>query len=398
MKFEITPEEKVFREEVREWLRSATPKEGRPSEGVRHGQAMREYDLAWQRTQYDGGWAGISWPKEYGGRGASLVEQLIWFEEYARAHAPRVGSCFVGVNHGGPTLIARGSEEHKSFHLPKILKGEVVWCQGFSEPGSGSDLASLRTKAVLDGDHLVVNGSKIWTSYAQVADYQELLVRTDDTGKKQEGITWVICDMKTPGVEVRPILTMTGPKDSHFCQCFYTDVRIPLSNVVGGVGNGWDTANATLGFERGTAFIAEQIHFAEVIEELLAIARKRRSADGTRTALEEGDFQQRLAMSRAEFSAMRAMAYSTISRLAGGAQPGPEGSLVRLFFSEAAQRLRRLAVDILGSDGLELSEDEGWTRSYLRSFSMTISAGTADIQRNIIGERILGLPRGPKPK
>ena len=398
MKFEITPEEKVFREEVRDWLRTHVPKEGRPSEGDGHGKAMREYDLAWQRTQFEGGWAGVSWPQEYGGRGLSLIEQLIWYEEYALAKAPRVGVCFVGLNHGGPTLIVKGTEAQKNFHLPKILKGEVVWCQGFSEPGAGSDLASLRTSAVIDGDHLVVNGSKIWTSYAQVADWQELLVRTDATGKKQEGITWVICDMNSPGIERRRILTMTGPDDAHFCQVFYNDVRIPLSNVVGQVNDGWNVANATLGFERGTAFIAEQIHFAEVIEHMIDLARKRPGRDGTGRMIDEGDIHARLAMCRAEFSAMRSMAYNTISRLARGAQPGPEGSLVRLFFSEAMQRVRRLGVEILGAEGLELSEDEGLTRSYLRSFSATIAAGSSDVQRNIVGERILGLPRGPKAK
>jgi len=391
MMLQTTPEEESFRAEVREWLQANVPRDPRPTDG----KAMREYDLAWQRTQFEGGWAGISWPKEVGGRGLSLVEQIIWFEEYARAGAPRVGVCFVGLNHGGPTLIAKGTEEQKAFHLPKILKGEVVWCQGFSEPGAGSDLASLRTSAVIDGDHLVVNGSKIWTSYAQVADYQELLVRTDPNAPKHKGITWVICPMDTPGIEKRPILTMVGPDDFHFCQVFYNDVRIPLSNVVGAVNDGWNMANATLGFERGTAFMAEQIHYSSIIEELIELAAETVGPDGESTLLQDGEIASRLATARAEMAAMRAMTYATVSRAARG-NPGPEGSLTRLFFAEAAQRIRKLSMDILGPQGLVLGADEGWTRSYMRSFAQTIAAGSSDVQRNIIGERVLGLPRGPK--
>src|SRR5437016_1189352 len=192
---------------------------------------MREFDLAWQQTQWKGGWAGISWPKEYGGRGASLIQQLIWFEEYGRPGLPGFDACFVGLNHAGPTLMARATEEQKGFHLPKILRGDVVWCQGFSEPGAGSDLASLQTRAEVDGDELVVTGQKIWTSFADVADWQELLVRTDRHVPKHRGITWVICDIHTPGIEVRPIETMDH--DHEFCEVFYDEVRVPLANVVG---------------------------------------------------------------------------------------------------------------------------------------------------------------------
>src|SRR5262249_34622850 len=236
MNLTLTDNERAFREEVRDWLHQHKPREKRP----RTGEEMRAYDVAWQRAQWDGGWAGINWPREYGGRGLSLLEQVIWHEEYARADAPYIGCCFVGVNHGGPTLIMRGTEGQKRFHLPRILTGDAVWCQGFSEPGAGSDLASLKTRAVIDGDHLVVNGQKIWTSFAHVADYQELLVRTDSSGAKQHGITWVVCDMHTPGIDVRPIETMAG--DFHFCEVFYTDVRIPLANIVGEVNQGWSVA------------------------------------------------------------------------------------------------------------------------------------------------------------
>lgn len=388
MKFETTPAEKAFRDEVRAWLHAHVPREPRPT----HGPEMRAFDLRWQKAQFEGGWAGITWPESVGGRALSLVEQIIWHEEYARAKAPSVGSCFVGINHAGPTLVARGTPEQRAEHLPRILRGEVVWCQGFSEPGSGSDLASLKTSAVIDGDHLVVTGSKIWTSYAQFADFQELLVRTSRDGKKQEGITWVICDMRTPGITVRPILTMVDAHDYHFCQVFYDDVRIPLSNVVGEIDAGWEVANATLGFERGSAFMAEQIHHALLVEELIDKAHAAPGADGTGTLLGDGDIGSRLAMARAEMAAMRALTYATVSH-AGRNTNGPEGSVTRLFYSEAHQRIMRLAFDMQGPMGLESPPGEGWSRSYLRSFAATIAAGSSDIQRNIIGERILGLPR-----
>jgi len=393
MRIEVTREEELFREEVRDWLHDNVPKDERPTEDVDMGRAMRDFDLAWQKTQYEGGWAGLAWPKEFGGRGLAIDEMLIWHEEYARAHAPRIGTCFVGINHAGPTLIARGTAEQQTFHLPQILRGDHIWCQGFSEPTAGSDLANIKTRAEVDGDHLVVNGSKIWTSYGHLAKYGELLVRTDPDSRKHAGITWTIVDMESPGIEARPISTMTGPDDHHFCQVFYNDVRIPLSNVVGEINGGWSVANTTLGFERGTAFAAEQIHQAMLIENLIDLAR-RPGPDG-RPRIEDGEYASRLAMIRAEMAAMRAMTYRSLNN-AKRNNPGSDGSMIRLYFSEAQQRLKRLAMDILGPAGLELSGDEGWTRLYLRSFSVTIAAGSCDIQRNIIGERVLGLPRGPR--
>src|SRR5579875_882482 len=220
---------------------------------------------------YDAGWAGIAWPKAYGGRGATLMEQLIWFEEYARADAPDLSTLFVGLNHDGPTLMACGTEAQKAYHLPRILRGEVVWCQGFSEPNAGSDLAALQTRAVIDGDHLVVTGQKIWTSFGHVAEFQELLVRTDPEAPKHKGITWVICEMNRPGIEIRPIKTLAGNSD--FCEVFYDGVRIPLANVVGRLNDGWRVAMATLSFERGTAFVPEQVRLARRVEELAELAR-----------------------------------------------------------------------------------------------------------------------------
>ena len=358
---------------------------------------MREFDLAWQQTLYAGGWAGINWPAEYGGRGLNDIQQMIWYEEFARADPPFTlnNSCtFVGNNHGGPTLIVSGTEDQKSFHLPKILRGESVWCQGFSEPGAGSDLASLSCKAVVDGDELVVNGQKIWTSYAHVADYQELLVRTDPTAAKHKGISWVICDMNTPGIEIREITTMSHVND--FCEVFYDDVRIPLTNVVGAINDGWRVTMTTLGFERGTGFMADQVELAAVVERLVEEARVRTGPDGRRPAIEDDEIARRLSVMRAEVAALRAMTVAGISRTQRTGVPGPEGSMTRLFHGELHQRVYQLALEIIGPDALRLTPVDGegsWTGPYLQSFAYTIGGGTSDIQRNIVGERVLGLPR-----
>ncbi len=389
MRIEISDEEREFRAEARDWLEAHVPK-------VHRRAYVRQHDTEWQRTLYDGGWAGINWPKEHGGRGLPPDQLLIWYEECARVHAPHWGCMATALMHAGPTLIVRGTEEQRAYHLPRILKGESVWCQGWSEPGAGSDLASLTTRGDIDGDHLVVNGSKIWTSSGHLADWQELLIRTDQNATKQKGISWVICDMHSPGIEVRAIPTMSGPFDSHFAQVFYNDVRIPLTNVVGGLNNGWDVAAATLGFERGTGFIPEQLHQVEVLEDLIKLALERHKRSGY-SHLDEGDIMYRLATLRAEFAAIRALTYQSISRDRNGT-PGSESSMIRLYFSETLQRLTRVAIDVLGPRMMELSDDRGWTYGYLRAFPATIAAGTSDIQRNIIGERILGLPRGPKPQ
>ncbi|WEK02216.1 MAG: acyl-CoA dehydrogenase family protein [Candidatus Sphingomonas phytovorans] len=386
MDLDFTAEDRQFREDARAWLMANVTREPRPHEG----RELREYDLAWQRKQYEGGWAGVSWPVEYGGLGLSLTRQLIWFEEYARAEAPDNHLCFVGLNHAGPTLIAKGSEEQKAYHLPRLLKGETVWCQGFSEPNAGSDLGSLRTKAEIDGDHLVVNGSKIWTSHGHLADFQELLVRTDPDAPKHKGISWVICDMTTPGMDLRPINIMTAPHHQHFVQVFYDDVRIPLSNVVGDLNDGWKVAMSTLGFERGTAQIKDQIRYAVLVERMIEEARAR---FGGNSPLSKDEIGSRLAQLRADMAAARAMTYMVVSRAQAGIQ-GSEASLMRAMVGEVQQRARRLALDIIGPDALENPEDDDRVFYYLRSYSITIAAGTAEVQRNIIGERVLGLPRG----
>jgi alkylation response protein AidB-like acyl-CoA dehydrogenase len=383
--------EEAFRAEARAWLEANVPRE-RPARTDLKGR--RAFDLAWQRKLFEAGWAGVSWPKEYGGRGASLMEQLVWFEEYARAGAPEITTTFVGLNHAGPTLIACGTEEQKAFHLPRILKGEVIWCQGFSEPNAGSDLASLQTRAVIEGDHLVVNGQKIWTSFGNIAEFQELLVRTDPAEPRHKGITWVICPMDTPGIDIRPITTLTGDHD--FCEVFYDNVRVPLANVVGKINDGWRVAMATLSFERGTAFLSEQVRLSRRIEELAAMARTTPGTGARGRAIDDDDIARRLARASAEVDAMRAMSYRSISLAARTGMPGAEASMIRLFFSELVQRIDVLALDILGPGAVTARQGDpaaGWVARYLTGLSQTIGGGTKDIQRNIIGDRVLGLPR-----
>ena len=382
MNLDLSPAEREFREEVRTWLHENVPKEPQPHEG----QEMRDFDMAWQRKQYDGGWAGIAWPKEYGGRGLSTVEQLIWFEEYAKAGAPEIGCGFVGVNHGGPTLVANASEHQKSFHLPKILKGEAVWCQGFSEPGAGSDLAGLSTRAEIDGDELVVNGSKIWTSYAHLADYQELLVRTDPGSQKHGGISWVICHMNYPGITIRPVPFVT--REHHFNQVFYDDVRIPIENVVGEINQGWKVAMSTLSFERGTAFTLTQVMLAQHIDKLIDRA-KTKSVNGKET-FADSEIGRRLTKLRAEAAALRAMTYLAVAKNVRRPQPGPDGSMLKILVSRLKTEAESIALELVGSEVVELNEDTG---HYLRSFASKVGGGTDEIQHNIVAQRVLGLPR-----
>src|SRR5207248_2236182 len=270
--------------------------------------------------------------RAHGGRGATLMEQLVWCEEYARAGAPDISTLFVGLNHAGPTLVACGTEEQKAAHLPPLLRGEVIWCQGFSEPNAGSDLASLQTRAVVEGDVLVVSGQKVWTSFAHVAQFQELLVRTDPEAPRHRGITWVICPMDAPGIEIRPITTLTGESD--FCEVFYDHVKIPLRNVVGQLNDGWRVAMATLSFERGTAFLAEQVRLSRRVDELVALAQTTPGPRGRRRAIDGGEMARRLARACAEVDALRAMTYRSVSLAARTGVPGAEASMIRLFFSE----------------------------------------------------------------
>ena len=380
MQFEFSSQDTEFRLAAREWLRANVPDAHPPHSGP----AARDFALSWLSRRHAAGWSGISWPAEYGGRGLSFERQMIWYEEYVAAGAPTpIDPTFVSLNHAGPTLIAVGSEEQKSFHLPRILAGDVLWCQGFSEPNSGSDLASLRTFGRVEGDHLVVNGQKIWSSWADIADYQELLIRTDPNSRRHKGLSWVICDMKAPGITVRPIVNMAGA--SHFAEIFYDDVRIPLSNVVGAVNDGWNVAMTTLGFERSTAATGLQLELSRKIEILLDMARDSDLASA------DPQLMQELAIARAEAAALRALTYQTLFRTS---ESSSEGSVVRLYFAELSQRIHRIAMDILGPANMDRTLHGSWIHDYFESYSETIAGGTSEIQRNIIGERILGLPRG----
>jgi alkylation response protein AidB-like acyl-CoA dehydrogenase len=377
----FSPAENQFRAEVRDWLHDNCPAEKRPLDPV---EAL-PFDKAWQRALYDAGWAGISWPTDYGGRGLSLIEQVIWFEEYARAGAPWIGANFVGINHGGPTLIMNASEAQKKYHLPRILRAEEIWCQGFSEPGAGSDLAGIRTQGRVEGDEIIINGSKIWTSFAHVADWQELVLRTEQGSLRHKGLSWLICNMHAPGITIRPIRLMSG--EAELAQVFYDDVRIPLANLVGGLGEGWRVAMSTLSFERGTGFVADQVKHATTVARLIDEAR----ASG---AIRNDRIADDLAQLRAEVTALRAMTYRNISEVMRTQQPGPEASVIRLFTAELGQRIDRAAMTLKGQDMLDFSygtSDE--VHEYLRHYAATIAGGSAQIQRDIIGERMLGLPR-----
>jgi alkylation response protein AidB-like acyl-CoA dehydrogenase len=382
--------ERQFRAEVRAWLQANKPKDARPGDSDIAGQIA--FDKAWQRKQYDGGWAGVHWPKEYGGRGLSPSQQIIWCEEYASAKCPLVhDSCWMAQNHAGPTIWVRGTPEQKAFHLPRILKGELTWCQGFSEPNAGSDLAGLRCRGVVDGDHLVVNGSKIWTSYAHLQDFQELLVRTGPADGRHRGLTWIICDMKTPGLEVRKIKALDGLY--HNCECFYDNVRIPLTNVVGQLHDGWSVVLTTFQFERGPAAFSSFCQMAVSFEELVDYARAHPLPGETRPAIADTTIAERIGLLRARVQSLRSLMYMMTGASERNTDLGADGSIMHLPYTELEQDIFRLAVDILGPAGLRRSVQHEWMMAYFKSFSATIAGGTSEIQRNIIGERLLGLPR-----
>ncbi|OBI15744.1 hypothetical protein A5712_27895 [Mycobacterium sp. E2327] len=378
MEFTVSRDLEDFREEARTWLAENVPTEPRPPFA---GKETRDFDEAWHAAQYAGGWAGIDWPTEYGGRGLPLIKQIIWHEEFARAKAPGHGIFGVAFGHAGPTIMLRGNEQQKSYYLPRILRGQTPWCQGFSEPEAGSDLASLRTRGVIDGDDIVVTGSKIWTSHAELCDFGELLVRTDPDVEKHRGITWVIMDMHAPGIEVRPIPAID--RYPHNCQVFFDEVRIPLSNVVDTVNNGWSVALSTLAAERGPGFLDERLEQIVLVDELIDYARETGK-------INDDSIADRLAEARAMASACRSMAYYQISQLRPGVTPGPETTAIRTFFVQVEILTARLAIDVLGARALEWNP---WTHRWLRDFRAPIGGGTKDVHKNIIGERVLGLPR-----
>jgi alkylation response protein AidB-like acyl-CoA dehydrogenase len=294
---------------------------------------------------------------------------------------------FVGLLHAGPTLIAEASDEQKAFHLPGILKGEHVWCQGFSEPNAGSDLASLRCRAVRDGDDYVINGQKIWTSYGHMADYCEMLVRTDTEVPKHKGISWLIVPMKTPGIDIRPLETMEGTAE--FCEVFFDDVRIPVANRVGDENDGWRVTMVTLSFERGTAFVSDVLESMELVRDLAELAKTITSNGATRW--EDAGLRREIGRIAAEFDALWALTKRNVSQSARGAT-GAGAMVMKLAYSEARQRFGELCIRVLDRGALHVDDNE-LIEERLRVLALTIAAGASQIQRNIIGERVLGLPK-----
>jgi len=386
--------ELAFRDELREWLARTLPTlPAKPD--ADDWPARRAYDTTWQRLLHEAGYAGINWPREFGGRGATPTEHLIFLEESERAGAPYVGVNFVGLLHAGPTLIAEGNDEQRRRHLPAILRGDDVWCQGFSEPDAGSDLASMRTRAVRDGDHYVVTGHKIWTSYAGVADWCELLVRTDPDAPKHRGISWLILPMDSPGIEIRPLKTLLG--SSEFSEMFLDEVRVPVSNLVGAENDGWRVTMVTLSFERGTAWVDQIVDSIRLVADLAAIASKVTSHGAA--AWDDRGLRRDIGHLAAEFDALWALTKRGVTEAStGSGVPGPGASVLKLRYTEARQRLMDLAARVLDRGALSRGDIGGlpngeFVEERLNSMSYTIAAGTSQIQRNIIGERILGLPR-----
>ena len=398
MDLRYTEAEDKFRNELSAWLAAEVPAHGAPPP-THDWDARRVYDTGWQRKLFDAGYAGINWPKEYGGRDATLIEQLIYFEEIAKANAPYVGVNFVGVLHGGPTIMAEGTDAQKAKHIQRIISGEEVWCQGFSEPVAGSDLAGLQTKAVRDGDHFVVNGHKIWTSFAQVADYCELLVRTDPDAPKHRGISWLIMPMDLAGISTQPLPTLEG--EAEFSEMFLEDVRIPVENLVGAENDGWRVTNVTLRFERGTAFASDMIHLQAFMQDMIRVA-KQVTSHGT-PAWEDKALRREIGHLAGELETLWAMVKLSVCEAKETGVPGLGASAIKLYYTELYQRIGEVGMRLLGRAGLSRSDvadlpSETWLARAMQSISLTIAAGTSQIQKNIIGERVLGQPKEPRPQ
>jgi alkylation response protein AidB-like acyl-CoA dehydrogenase len=393
MDLNLTREEVAFGNELRTWLAANVPKDW-SSWREKPLEESFPYLREWQRKLHEGGWAAVSWPKEYGGRSASLMQQAIFWEELARAEAPPMANA-LGLGLIGPTIIAYGTDAQKKRFIPKILSAEEIWCQGFSEPNAGSDLAALQTEARLDDGHYIVNGQKVWTSYGWVGDWCEVVVRTDREAAKHKGLTVLLVDLKSPGVEVRPLRQMTG--ESEFSELFFRDVRVPAENVLGRINDGWNVAVSTLMYERGSYGARLHLIFKRNINRLIQLART--TPRNGRTAAEEPVIRQKLAQCFAEIEIMRLNQLRAFSRITATGVPGPEGSIQKIFWSELNQRVQQLAQEILGPYGQLLNADPlavdkgAWSYGYLRTRGNTIEAGTSEVQRNIIGHFVLGLPR-----
>jgi alkylation response protein AidB-like acyl-CoA dehydrogenase len=377
MDLTLTAEEAAFRDEVRTWLADNHPGP-EPRSGT---EEWIEFASEWQRKLHAGGWAGISWPAEYGGRGATLIEQAIFSEEMARANAPRPAN-LLGLVMGGPVVIAHGTEQQKERYLEPILSGEEIWCQGFSEPDAGSDLASLKTRAVKDDSGWRVTGQKVWTSFAQWAKWCMLVARTDPEAPKHKGLTYFLLDMEQDEIEVRPLRQITG--EAEFNELFFEGAWVPDENVVGGVGNGWAVAITTLMNERAGLGASAALGLRSGLAELSELVNERGlSSDPV--------IRQRIAKLQIGIEALRLGALRTLTTTMKTGTPGPEGSISKWEWADLNQELTSLATDVLGAGGLASSEE--WAHHWLRSQANSIEGGTSDVLKNIVAERVLGLPR-----
>jgi alkylation response protein AidB-like acyl-CoA dehydrogenase len=390
-----TPEDQAFRAKVRAWFEQNRPG---PLETL-------EQRRAWHRKLYEAGFVGMGWPKEYGGQGARPMEQAIVADEMTRADAPGWINT-LGIGFIGPTLIADGTEAQKQRYLKKILTAEELWCQLYSEPNSGSDLASLQTSAVKQDGYYLVNGQKVWNSQAMVSDLAILLARTDPTVPKHKGISYFIIDMHAPGVEVRPLKQITG--SSEFCEVFMTNVKIPVENLIGAEGQGWELAQTTLGYERGGSALARYTRWRSNLNRLIEVCRTLPRNGGV--AFDDPVVRQKLGKMLAELEVMRYAGLRVLSKLEKGQHPGPESSVDKLYYSEMDKAHQELVQEILGPYGqlddlppelrLESTTTQGheanWAYNFLWSRAGTIYSGTSQIQKNIIGERVLKLPREPR--
>ena len=396
MDFSDSPEQAAFRTEVRSWLAANLPDEIKVDDAADQRIApdidVLKQRIAWQKTMHAAGWVGLSWPKEFGGRGASFIQQIIFEEEYTRARAP-VLPAQSGLSLLGPTLIHWGTEAQKQRFLPPILRAEELWCQGYSEPGAGADLASLRTRAVDMVDHFLVNGQKVWTSGAHFADWCFLLVRTNPDAPKHQGISYLLVDMRTPGITVRPLVLLNGHR--HFNEVFFEDVKVPKENLVGPLNQGWKVAITTLMFERSGAGGRDHV---QQIARLVELAKQLPTRQ--EPAWNDTHVRQQLAQLAIEAKALEVTRLRGLTRRLRGEAPGPEGSILKLFGSELAVRISDFASTLLGMYATideptdAVADAPRWYQRVLGARQYTIAGGTSEIQRNIIGERVLGLPKG----
>jgi alkylation response protein AidB-like acyl-CoA dehydrogenase len=386
MDLRYPPEAEAFRAELRAWLdANLEPDLPSASEVLEPGSPSLERLRAWNRKLADAGYAAMSWPVEYGGRGAGLLEQLVFVEEMDRAQAPTTVN-LIGMPNIAPAIMQWGTDEQKARFLPRMMRGDDIWCQGMSEPDAGSDLASLSTRAVLDGDTFVVDGQKTWNTLGHIAGWCQLYVRTDPAAPKHKGISCLLVDMSTPGIEVRPLRTITG--ELGFSELFFTDVRVPATALLGPLHEGWKVATTTLAFERaGVAKLHLQLR--RNIAELIDVSRRTTLPDG-RTASEDPVLRQRLARIYLEGEYLKLLSDRAVSGQLHGRPTGPEGSLAKLVWSDLSNHLAEVASEVLGADGLLGAR--GVQRVSVRQSS--IAGGTTQVNRNIIAQRILGLPRG----